>query len=199
LFSDRLLRDIVLEAERAPDMGSLLRERVYAIDSQARSFVAGWISVLSGNPHAGLSTVLPALIDGLFNALADNNKETHSLVWSALESALQEAPRCDVEKMIPIVSQQLLKTSDVVWTQRYLALVWLRALIPLKKDATVKSAPVVLEALFKLPEDELTNTVSQKKYKEIRKNRFSISKSTTFINTEKVKFRIVFNLFKLLF
>ena len=140
-------------------MGALLRERVYAIDSNARSFVAGWISVLSGNPHAGLSAVLPGLVDGLFNALTDSNKETHSLVWTALESALQEAPRCDVEKMIPIVSQQLLKTSDVVWTQRYLALIWLRALLPLKKEATVKATPVVLEALFKLPEDELTNTV----------------------------------------
>jgi vacuole morphology and inheritance protein 14 len=66
---DRLLKDIVTESNVAPNISVLLRERIYVLDSQGRSFVAGWITHLSGNPHTGLSDVLPALVDGLFQVI----------------------------------------------------------------------------------------------------------------------------------
>lgn len=129
-----------------------MRERIYVTDGNGRSFVAGWIAHLSGNPQAGLSDVLPAIVDGLFQALSDKSKEVQRQVQNALEAAILETDRSDVSQLIPIVANQLelVQNEENKWLIRYSTLLWLRKLLPLSSAASVKSSPVCLQALFSL-------------------------------------------------
>ena len=82
---DRLLKDVVSESETAPNIGSLIRERIYAKEATARLFVSGWIILLTGNPAAGFGEVLPAIIDGLFRSLDDTNINVQRQISNALQ------------------------------------------------------------------------------------------------------------------
>ena len=76
---------MVSEAEIAPNIGQLIRERIYTQEASARLFVSGWIIILSGTPAAGFGDVLPAIIDGLFKSLEDSNPNVVRQTSNALQ------------------------------------------------------------------------------------------------------------------
>ena len=173
---DRLLKDVVSESETAPNIGSLIRERIYAKEATARLFVSGWIILLTGNPAAGFGEVLPAIIDGLFRSLDDTNinvqrqisnalqvKDPRTCPYSAslfirftfrtnlsvggslIKASLQETSRSDISQLLPIVAEQLnISGGKNNWQLRYNTLLWLRHLIPINNEITVKSAGVCI-------------------------------------------------------
>lgn len=145
--------DVVSEAEIPPKIGQLIRERIYAKETTARLFVAGWIVQLSGNPNAGFGEVLPGVIDGLFRALDDKQSNVQRLVSNALQATMQETSRSDISQLLPIVAEQLRESSsNSNWQLRYNALLWLRHLVPINYEITVKQAAVCIRAIFNLTE-----------------------------------------------
>ena len=165
---DRLLKDVVSESETAPNIGSLIRERIYAKEATARLFVSGWIILLTGNPAAGFGEVLPAIIDGLFRSLDDTNINVQRQISNALQASLQETSRSDISQLLPIVAEQLnISGGKNNWQLRYNTLLWLRHLIPINNEITVKSAGVCIRAIFKIKTDEVSEMKEAQRNAEI--------------------------------
>ena len=162
----KVFKDVVSEAEIPPKIGQLIRERIYAKEATARLFIAGWIVHLTGNPNAGFGEVLPAIIDGLFRALDDKQANVQRLVANALQglvsafvkqqlkmsliASMQETSRSDISQLLPIVAEQLRESSsNSNWQLRYNSLLWLRHLVPINYEITVKSAAVCIRVSVK--------------------------------------------------
>ena len=167
LLSWQEFKDVVSEAEIPPKIGQLIRERIYAKEATARLFIAGWIVHLTGNPNAGFGEVLPAIIDGLFRALDDKQANVQRLVANALQglvsafvkqqfkmsliASMQETSRSDISQLLPIVAEQLRESSsNSNWQLRYNSLLWLRHLVPINYEITVKSAAVCIRVSEKI-------------------------------------------------
>ena len=62
---------------------------------------------------------------------------------------MQETSRSDISQLLPIVSEQLRDSdSGTNWQVRYNALLWLRHLVPINYEITVKSAAACIQVIF---------------------------------------------------
>ncbi|CAF3998848.1 unnamed protein product [Rotaria sp. Silwood2] len=77
-FSDRLLKDIVIETCTQFEVIAfipLLRERIYVRNAFTRQFIVSWVSLLTSVPEFDMVQYLPEIMDGLFHILGDPNPE----------------------------------------------------------------------------------------------------------------------------
>jgi vacuole morphology and inheritance protein 14 len=89
---DRLVKDVVTESEffDIEQFIPLLRETVGSQDMYVRQFVIGWITVLDSVPDIEMLEFLPEFLGGLFDMLADSNKDIRQQADAALEEFLHE-------------------------------------------------------------------------------------------------------------
>ena len=70
-----------------------------------------------------------------------------SVRGSLIKASLQETSRSDISQLLPIVAEQLnISGGKNNWQLRYNTLLWLRHLIPINNEITVKSAGVCIRA-----------------------------------------------------
>ncbi|KAL1865251.1 hypothetical protein VTK73DRAFT_5434 [Phialemonium thermophilum] len=71
----------------------LLKERMYALNPFARTFLIGWISLLDSIPDLELVTYLPEFLGGLLKFLSDPNRDVHVAAQGCLDRFLNEIKR----------------------------------------------------------------------------------------------------------
>ena len=89
---DRLIKDIVTETEQF-DIESfmpLLQKHIKRTKPYIRQLLVSWISVLNTVPDIHMLDYLPEFLDGLFNMIADSNKEIKTMVEHVLKEFLLE-------------------------------------------------------------------------------------------------------------
>ena len=89
---DRLLKDVVTEAEHFDIVKfiPLLRERIKIQSPYVRQLLVGWISVLDSVPDIDMLEYLPDYLGGLFDMLADQQKDIKQQSYAALADLLRE-------------------------------------------------------------------------------------------------------------
>lgn len=71
----------------------LLKERMYALNPFARTFLVGWIVLLDSIPDLELVTYLPEFLGGLLRFLSDANRDVHVATQGCLDRFLNEIKR----------------------------------------------------------------------------------------------------------
>ncbi|KAI9003892.1 vacuolar protein 14 C-terminal Fig4p binding-domain-containing protein [Hyaloraphidium curvatum] len=150
----------------------LLRERLYAVNPNARVFLVDWIHLLDSIPDLELIRYLPEFLDGLFGYLSDPNQEVRTRTGNALAELLDEigevesvqrerregrgAPEdgryvfgegieLDYGKMMGIVAPFLVSGDEETQAT---ALRWTDAFISLAGDAIVPFVPALVGAIL---------------------------------------------------
>lgn len=101
-------QDIVQESQtfEVESFVPRLQEYVKSENPYVRTFVIGWIQMLSSVPDVNLLEHLPEFVGGLFDMLADNSKDIIQLSETTLQSFLQEIKdvgRTNYDKVMPIL------------------------------------------------------------------------------------------------
>jgi vacuole morphology and inheritance protein 14 len=89
---DRLIKDVVTEAEHFDlvKFVPLLRERIRIRNPFIRQLLVGWITVLDSVPDIDMLEYAPEYLGGLFDMLADPNKDIRQQSYAALSDLLRE-------------------------------------------------------------------------------------------------------------
>jgi vacuole morphology and inheritance protein 14 len=89
---DRLVKDVVTESEHFDIVKfvPLLRERIKIRNPFIRQLLVGWIIVLDSVPAIDMLEYLPDYLAGLFDMLADPNKDIRQQSYAALSDLLRE-------------------------------------------------------------------------------------------------------------
>jgi len=89
---DRLIKDVVTEADHFDIVKfvPLLRERIKIRNPYIRQLLVGWIIVLDSVPAIDMLEYLPDYLGGLFDMLADPNKDIRQQSYAALSDLLRE-------------------------------------------------------------------------------------------------------------
>ena len=68
----------------------LLKERIFVINANTRTFLVSWVTLLDTIPDLELVSYLPAFLRGLFRFLSDPNRDVYVATQGALERFLNE-------------------------------------------------------------------------------------------------------------
>lgn len=71
----------------------LLKERLFALNPFARTFLVGWVVLLDSIPDLELVTYLPEFLSELLKFLSDSNKDVHAATQNCLDRFLNEIRR----------------------------------------------------------------------------------------------------------
>jgi len=129
---DRLIKDIVTEADGAFQVGQflpLLQKYIQRTNPYIRQLLIGWLTLLDSVPDISMLDYLPDFLDGLFNMLGDNNREIRQAADSALSEFLKELASSTVVEFGPIVSILVLQCQSKERLNRLTATSWLSELI----------------------------------------------------------------------
>ena len=143
---DRLLKDLVTESE-AFDVDKfipLLKERIRIKNPFIRQLLVGWITVLDSVPDIDMLEFLPDYLGGLFDMLADPNKDIRQQAYAALAELLREllqSPHVELQPMVAILVQHCDSRDNFT---RLTVLSWLHEFISLDRG---KLLPLVSDIL----------------------------------------------------
>jgi vacuole morphology and inheritance protein 14 len=129
---DRLIKDIVTEADEAFQVGQflpLLQKYIQRTNPYIRQLIVGWVTLLDSVPDISMLDYLPDFLDGLFNMLSDSNREIRQAADSALSEFLKELTSSTVVEFGPIVSILVLQCQSKERLNRLTATTWLSELI----------------------------------------------------------------------
>lgn len=89
---DRLIKDVVTESDnfRVDKFIPLLKERLRVRNPFIRQLLVGWISVLDSVPSIDMLDYAPEFLGGLFDMLADANKDIRQQAYAALNELRRE-------------------------------------------------------------------------------------------------------------
>lgn len=128
---DRLVKDIVTESDdfSVDEFLPLLQNYIRRTNPYIRQLLVGWITVLDGIPDVSMIDYLPDFLDGLFNMLADSNREIRQAADSALCEFLKEIRSSTVVEFGPIVSILVFQCHSKDRLNRLTAITWLSEFI----------------------------------------------------------------------
>jgi len=129
---DRLIKDVVLEAEESFHVDQflpILQNYIRRSNPYIRQLIVGWISLLDSIPDISMLDYLPDFLDGLFNMLSDSNREIRQAADSALSDFLRELSVSTVVEFGPIVSILVIQCHSKERLNRLTAITWLSELI----------------------------------------------------------------------
>ncbi|XP_064466584.1 protein VAC14 homolog [Ornithodoros turicata] len=148
---DRLLKDIVTESSSF-DLAAfmlLLRERIYASNRFARTFIVSWVSVMNSVPDIDMLVFLPEILDGLFKILEDPSVELKKMCETTLSEFLRniiKAPqKVDFAAMIVILINHSHSPEEMV---QYTAITWMKEFVNLAGCKLLPHASGILEAVL---------------------------------------------------
>ncbi len=128
---DRLVKDIVTESDEfsVNEFLPLLQHYIRRTNPHIRQLLVGWITVLDGIPDVSMLDYLPDFLDGLFNMLADSNREIRQAADSALCEFLKEIRSSSVVDFGPLISVLVFQCHSKDRLNRLTALTWLNEFI----------------------------------------------------------------------
>ena len=143
---DRLLKDLVTESEQfeIDKFIPLLKERIRIKNPFIRQLLVGWITVLDSVPDIDMLEFLPDYLGGLFDMLADPNKDIRQQAYAALAELLREllqSPHVELQPMVQILVQHCDSRDNFT---RLTVLSWLHEFISLDRG---KLLPLVSDIL----------------------------------------------------
>lgn len=163
---DRLIKDVVTESDvfDVERFIPLLRERIRIKNPFIRQLIIGWVAVLDSVPDIDMVEFLPEYLGGLFEMLADPNKDIRQQAYATLSELLRQinaTPHVELGSMIMILVQQCDSRDNFT---RLTVLSWIHDFIILGKAKLIPFVPDVLGATFVCfsdPEREIRQKAQQ--------------------------------------
>lgn len=147
---DRLVKDVVTESDcfDVERFIPLLQKYIRRSNPYVRQLLVGWITVLDSVPDINMLDWLPDFLDGLFNMLADSNREIRQAAGSAIGAFLTEIKKSTLVEFGPMVGILVSQCRNRERFNRLTAMVWVQAFIKLGGNKLILFYSELLSAIM---------------------------------------------------